>query len=137
MCNYCILLFSVSLRISAQLTTMHLKFSYVAALLLGAAQPAFCAHNFEQTLADFDAIDNAARDFGDAIDNYHGGLAGAIAVGNKARTAQMVTDNARKNLDASNEPFTDAEAKDSMDRYYRTAPVVLDNVHKVAEKVQK
>ncbi|KAE8395831.1 hypothetical protein BDV23DRAFT_178400 [Aspergillus alliaceus] len=66
---------------------MRLNFSYVALLLVGAAQPAFCAHNFKQTLSDFDAIENTAREFSKAVDNYHRGLAGAIAVGNKARQA--------------------------------------------------
>ncbi|KAB8239113.1 uncharacterized protein BDW43DRAFT_305996 [Aspergillus alliaceus] len=39
---------------------MRLNFSYVALLLVEAAQPAFCANNFKQTLSDFDAIENTA-----------------------------------------------------------------------------
>ncbi|GAB1201312.1 hypothetical protein APSETT444_010703 [Aspergillus pseudonomiae] len=113
---------------------MLLKFSYIALLLAGISQPAFCAHNFEQTLADMDAIERVAREVGSSIDNYHGGLAEAVAVGNSARTAQQTADSARKNLDMDSDRFTDAEAKQVMDHYDQTSPIILENLRKLTEK---
>ncbi|KAK6837259.1 hypothetical protein RU639_001327 [Aspergillus parasiticus] len=113
---------------------MRLNLAYVALLAAGTAQQAFCARDFKQTLTDFEALENAAREVGTSVDNYHGGLTGAVDVANKGRAAQQAADNARKNLDADKEPFTDTEARQVMDYYDRTNPIIVDNLHKVTEK---
>jgi hypothetical protein len=92
--------------------------------------------NSQQTVDDVNALTQKTLATKKAIENYNGGVTGALLVAKSVYTTHKSSETARKNMDSS-DPFDGEDGDRTMDAYNQLTPVLIDTLRVAQNKVQK
>ncbi|KAF4212586.1 hypothetical protein CNMCM6805_009621 [Aspergillus fumigatiaffinis] len=93
-------------------------------LALGASC-ALAATNIAEAISDMDNLARAIGDARDSLQNYQGGVSGALDTAGAVNNAKLAARTARENL-AGSGGFTPDEAAQYYEAYTKMSPVLLD-----------
>lgn len=92
--------------------------------------------NSQQTVDNIKALTQKTLATKAAIENYNGGLTGALLVGKSIYAAHKSSETTRKSMDSS-DPFDGEDGDRTMDAYNQFTPVLLDTLLAGQSKVRR
>lgn len=104
-------------------------------LALGASC-ALAATNIAEAISDMDNLARAIGDARDSLQNYKGGVSGALDTASAVNNAKLAARTARENL-AGSDGFTPDEAAQYYEAYTKMSPVLLDALTVAKDKVRR
>jgi hypothetical protein len=107
----------------------------LACYLAVGASCVLAATNIAQAVDDMHTLARAIGDAKTSLQNYHGGFLGALGTASAIGNAKRAARTARENF-ADSDGFTSDEATSYYEAYTKMAPVLLDALGVVKEKVR-
>lgn len=106
---------------------------YVALVALAAG--ALGATNIARTVSDMQAVTDGINKAKDSLDNYNGGISGALKVAHAIYNAHSAAETARKSIGDS-DPFSDEDGEKALDTYNDMHPRIRETARVAQEKVR-
>ena len=113
----------------------NMQFKSVFVLLAVATSNVLAAANSDQTVSDINAIAEKTRITKKAIDNYNGGITGALMISRAIYNAHTTAETARRNLHGA-DPFADDDGGKMLEAYDEMYPLLIDTLKSAQKKVR-
>lgn len=108
---------------------------YVALIAALTVPSALGGPNIEETVSNIQTLGNGIDNAQRVIENYNGGLLGALSVANAIYKAHMSAEDARKQL-GNSDPLTEEDSQKAGEAYLDIHPRLLEAMKAGTDKVR-